>query len=265
VNALPLYRQEKEWADLGVELSRATLANWMISCSHSWLMPLLEHMRKDLLSREVLHADETTVQVLKEEGKSPESTSYMWLYRTGNWDKKPILIFDYKPSRSGENPKDYLKEFKGFLHSDGYSGYDKVEDITRVGCFAHLRRKFVEAMPPGAEKLLVPCTAEVGKSYCDQLFKLEQGLTELTPEVRKQRRLEKAEPILEAFFGWLESVTALKNSKLSKAITYALNQRSYLENYLLDGRCSLSNNLAENSIRPFCVGRNYVLNKVMCC
>lgn len=179
----------------------------------------------------------------------------MWLYRTGKWDKKPIVIFDYQPSRSGDNPKNYLKEFKGYLHSDGYTGYDKVEGITRVGCFAHLRRKFIEAMPPGAEKLLVPCTAEIGKNYCDQLFKLEQVFSELPPKERKQQRLEQAAPILEAFWSWLETVTALKNSKLNKAITYAMNQKTYLENYLLDGRCSLSNNIAENSIRPFCVGR----------
>ena len=179
----------------------------------------------------------------------------MWLYQTGNWDNKPIVIFDYKSSRSGAHPQDYLNGFHGFLHTDGYGGYEKVDGIVRCGCWAHLRRKFVEAMPPGAEKLITPCTAEIGKGYCDQLFKLEKEFAEFSYEERRNKRLEKEKPILEAFWCWLETITALKNSKLNKAITYAWNQKKYLENYLLDGRCSLSNNIAENSIRPFCVGR----------
>jgi len=255
VNALPLYRQEKEWEQLGVAISRATLANWMICSSRSWFVPLIEYMRTELLTREVLHADETTVQVLKEEGKAPTSTSYMWLYRTGNWDNKPIVIFDYKSSRSGTHPHDYLNGFHGFLHTDGYGGYEKVDGIIRCGCWADLRRKFVDAMPPGAEKLINPCTAEIGKEYCDQLFKLEKEFAEFPYEERRKMRLEKEKPILEAFWCWQETITALKNSKLNKAITYAWNQKKNLENFLLDGRCSLSNNLAENSIRPFCIGR----------
>lgn len=202
-----------------------------------------------------IHADETTVQVLKEEGKTPTSTSYIWLYRTGNWDKKTIVLFQYKPSRSGSNAKEYLQEFHGYLHTDGYAGYEKVEGIQRVGCWAHVRRKFVEAMPPGVEKLLVPCTAEVGKHYCDQLFKLEKELVDLSAHERKEQRLKQELPILGAFWCWLDTVTALKNSKLSKAVVYARNQKDYLENYLKNGNCSLSNNIAENSIRPFCVGR----------
>lgn len=255
VNALPLYRQEEEWKQLGIEISRATLANWIIIASRTWLFPLVEHLRKELLTRQILHADETTVQVLKEEGKSPTSTSYMWLYRTGKWDTKPIVLFQYQPSRSGKNPQEYLSDFKGYLHTDGYVGYEKVEGVIRVGCWAHLRRKFMEAMPKGAEKLLVPCTAEKGKHFCDELFRLEKECISLSSKERKEQRLKKETPILDAFWSWLDTIVALKNSKLSKAIIYAKNQKTYLENYLKDGNCSLSNNIAENSIRPFCVGR----------
>ncbi|MBQ1241562.1 MAG: IS66 family transposase [Lachnospiraceae bacterium] len=254
VNSVPLYRQEKDWEQLGISLSRATMANWVIRCSQDYLYPVIEHLRKELLSREVIHCDETPVQVLKEEGKKPQTQSYMWLYRTGNDDKSPVILYDYQPSRNGDHAVTYLKDFKGYVHSDGYSGYNKLSGIIRCGCWAHLRRKFIEAIPSkktGTE----PTTAEIGRDYCNQLFEIESGLKDLSPEERKLKRLELERPVLDAFWCWLEKLNVLKGSALFKAITYAKNQKPYLENYLLDGRCALSNNAAENAIRPFTVGR----------
>ena len=147
VNSVPLYRQEKEWEQLGISLSRATMANWVIRCSQDYLYPVIEHLRKELLSREVIHCDETPVQVLKEDGKKPQTQSYMWLYRTGNDDKSPVILYDYQPSRNGDHAVTYLKDFNGYVHSDGYSGYNKLSGITRCGCWAHLRCKFIEAIP----------------------------------------------------------------------------------------------------------------------
>jgi transposase len=255
VNAVPLYRQEKEWERCGIRLSRATLANWIIRCSQDWFTPLIQCLHKKLLEQDILHADETTVQVLKEDGKKATSTSYMWLYRTGAGAKEPIVLFDYRPSRGGANAANYLKGFHGYLHTDGYTGYDKVTDVIRCGCWAHLRRKFVEAMPPGAEKQLIVSPAETGRDYCNKLFHMEKEMESLSPEERKKLRLKTEKPLLEAFWCWLEKLDPLSGSKLGKAVVYAKNQRTYLENYLLDGRCSISNNLAENSIRPFTTGR----------
>ena len=144
VNAVPLYRQEKEWENMGLSLSRATMANWIIRCSQDYLMPVVEHLRKELLSRDIIHCDETPVQVLKEEGKKPQTKSYMWIYRTGNDDKAPVILYDYQPSRNGDHAVTFLNDFKGYVHSDGYSGYNKLTNITRCGCWAHLRRKFVD-------------------------------------------------------------------------------------------------------------------------
>ena len=104
-------------------------------------------MRRQMLSRDIVHADETPVQVLKEDGKKPQSKSYMWIYRTGNDGREPIIMYDYQPSRNGDNAATYLKDFKGFVHCDGYSGYSKLTEVTRCGCWAHIRRKFVEANP----------------------------------------------------------------------------------------------------------------------
>lgn len=254
VNSIPLYRQEKDWQNLGIALSRATMANWVIRCSQDYLKPIIEYMRSELLAREIVHCDETPVQVLKEDGKKPQTKSYMWLYRTGNDDKAPIILYDYQSSRNGEHAATYLKNFKGYVHSDGYSGYNKLSGIIRCGCWAHLRRKFIEAIP--AKKTGTELTiAEIGLEYCNKLFEVESCLKDLSAEERKDKRLELEKPILDAFWCWLEKVNALKGSSLFKAITYAKKQKSYLENYLLDGRCAISNNIAENAIRPFTVGR----------
>ena len=255
VNSIPLYRQEKDWEQMGIALSRATMANWVIRSSQDHFEPVIRHLQKELLKREVIHCDETPVQVLKEEGKKPQTKSYMWLYRTGNDGKAPIILYDYQPSRSGENAASYLKDFKGYVHSDGYSGYNKLDGITRCGCWAHLRRKFVEAIPDKKAADAPLTSAEIGRDYCNQLFKVEESLKDLTPEERFCKRLELEKPILEAFWCWLESLKVLKGSALGKAVTYAMNQRPFMENYLLDGRCALSNNAAENAIRPFTVGR----------
>ncbi len=254
VNSVPLYRQEKAWEQMGVALSRATMANWVIRCSEDYLKPVVEHMRKQLLSRDIIHCDETPVQVLKEEGKKPQTKSYMWLYRTGIDDEKPVVLYDYQPSRNGDHAVTFLKDFKGYVHSDGYSGYNKLTGIVRCGCWAHLRRKFIEAIPQrkSTEGLT---NAEIGRNYCDQLFMIERDLKELSPEERKSKRLELEKPVLEAFWCWLKNLEVLKGSALGKAVTYALNQKKYMENYLLDGRCCISNNAAENAIRPFTVGR----------
>ena len=147
VNSMPLYRQEKNWENLGISLKRSTMANWIIRCFQDYLFPIINHLREQLLKRDLIHCDETPIQVLKEEGKKPQTKSYMWLYRSGNDGMTPIVLYDYQPSRNGGHPETYLKAFKGYLHSHGYSGYNKLRDVIRVGCLAHLRRKFVEAIP----------------------------------------------------------------------------------------------------------------------
>lgn len=255
VNSVPLYRQEKDWEQLGISLSRATMANWIIRCAEDYLIPVTEHLQNLLLKRDILHCDETPVQVLKEDGKKPQTKSYMWLYRTGGDDKEPIILYDYQPSRNGDHAATFLKSFKGYIHSDGYQGYNKLKDVVRCGCWAHLRRKFVEAIPGKKAEGSPTTAAETGLNYCNQLFRIEESLKSLPAESRYLQRQELEKPVLEAFWCWLSGLKPLRGSALGKAVTYAQNQKPFMENYLLDGRLSISNNAAENAIRPFTVGR----------
>jgi transposase len=256
VNALPLYRQEKEWKTLGVSLSRATMANWILAASRDWLTPIVELMHKKALNEKHLHVDETTIQVMNEEGRKNTSDSYMWVYSTGKHSKNLIRIFEYQPGRSGKYPEKFLKNFKGYLHTDAYAGYNKVSGITRCLCWAHLRRYFVDALPKDINSPEATLPSQ-GIEFCNKLFDIEKKLEGLTSEERTQERLKQEKPILDAFWSWVEKSkdSILPKSKLSEAFKYSLNQKEDLMNYLKDGNCSISNNLAENSIRPFTIGR----------
>ena len=257
VKGIPLYRQEQEWKRMGIEISRQTMANWMIQGSSRWFKPLHERMREHLLQKEILHADETTLQVLKEPGRNANSTSYMWLYRTGREDT-PIILYDYQTTRAGKHPARFLKGFKGYLHTDGYDGYSLMSEVTLVGCWAHARRYFVDALkvlPP--QKDNTPTATEEGLKFCNKLFEIEKGLRHLTELERYKGRLKKSVPVLDDFKEWLryQKPRVLPKSPLGKAIKYCLNQWDKLTGFLLDGRLEIDNNRAERSIKPFVIGR----------
>jgi len=260
VMGVPLYRQEQELKRMGISLSRQTMSNWILRASEEYLSPVWDRLHEEMLSREVLHADETTLQVLKEPGRSAQSKSYLWLYHTSGDTKKPIVLCEYHPSRSGENARAFLSGFKGYLHTDGYSGYHGFsEDITVVGCWAHARRKFDEALkslPKGKQK---GSSAAQGLAFCDMLFKMESGFAGLTPEQRYEQRLKQEKPVLDAFWAWAECRTVAPKSALGKAMTYLKDQWPYLTNYLKDGRLELSNNRAERGIKPFVIDRKNFL------
>jgi transposase len=260
VNAMPLNRQANEFERLGIELSRQTMANWVIKCAEEWLSPIYSLMKEELLKKEVLHADETVVQVLKEPGKTAQSNSYMWLYRTSGDIDDAIVLYEYQPDRKYTRPENFLKGFRGYLHADGYEAYHKLpKDITICGCFSHCRRKFDEALKALAAREQIGSKALQGKNYCDKLFKIEQDIATLNVEDKFIKRQELSKPILDEFLSWLNNCNALPKSALGKAVTYALNQWTYLTNYLLDGRCELSNNRAERSIKLFVIGRKNFL------
>ena len=264
--AVPLYRQEQQFKNFGIDLSRQNLANWIIHGANHWLVHIYDRMHYHLLKETVIHADETTMQVLDEEGKKPTSKSYMWLYATGMYST-PIFLYEYQPSRAKKHPKEFLKGFNGFLQTDGYQAYNAVEDVTLVGCFAHARRGFTDtlkALPK--DSTLSRTNAEEGLEFCDKLFKLEKEYRKenLTPEEIYIKRLEKTKPILQDFLSWLKTKEkqVLPKTSLGKAISYCLNQWDKLTAFMQDGRLEISNNRAERAIKPFVIGRkNFLFSK----
>mgnify|MGYP005894874361 FL=1 len=254
----PLYRLQQEFERQGLKLSRQTMSNWLLNTSEKWLRPVYDTLREQLRKETALHADETTLQVLKEPGRSSASKSYMWLYRTSGCAKQAIVLYEYQSTRKAEHAEAFLQGFNGWLHADGYQGYHKLpENIRVVGCWAHARRKFDEALQTLPKEMQKDSPAAIGECYCSRLFKLEQAFAELTPEERYEKRLEQAKPVLDALLSWaneMQAKTAPK-SALGRAIHYLLEQWPYLARYLEDGRLELSNNRAERSIKPFVMGR----------
>jgi transposase len=256
VNGVPLYRQEKGLQYDNVALSRQTMANWLIYCAQNYLAAIYNLMIAYLIREAILHADETTVQVLIEAGRTAQSKSYEWLYRTSGYTKHPIVIYEYQETRKQEHPQTFLKEFKGYLHADGYQGYHNLHsDITVVGCWYHARAYWWDLYVTIPEDKRDGSIAERGLIYINLLFAFEDEFRDMTPEERFESRLEYSKRVSDEFFTWVGSLNALPKSLLGAAIYYALAQRVYLENVYLDGRLEFSNNRAERSIKPFAQGR----------
>ena len=255
-NGLPYCRQEKDWKQYGAAITRATMANWVIHNSEAFFLPMYEYFHRKLLERGFAMADETPLQVLHEPGRRAQTKSYMWLFRSGEDGGQPIILYKYSETRAGDNAVDFLHGFKGYLMCDGYSGYNKVPDAKRTACWAHIRRYLTDAIPKGKELDYAQPSVQ-GIMYINQLFHLEDMIkTKYTSfDAIKKARLEKEKPIVEGFLSWLDNQSPVRGSRMDKAVTYIQNRRPYLATYLEDGRCSFSNNLSENAIRPFTVGR----------
>ena len=266
-SGLPLYRQEQIFKQQGFPLTRTIMANWVITVSKLYFEKIYLRLCKLIVKQKVIHADETPIQVLKEPGKKPQQKSYMWVYSTSKRADIQIRCFSYENTRSGERAHKFLKDFTGTLISDGYNGYLKVE-TTRAGCWAHMRRKWVEAMPTGVPS--ENSTAAIGLDYCTRLFGFERRIEHLTDEQRTVERQKihvkdeicsddrkepaSAKEILQEYWTWIDTI-GVTTGKLKKAVTYALNQKPYLETFLEHGEIEISNNQVENAIRPFVVGR----------
>jgi hypothetical protein len=213
-------------------------------------------MKRQLLACPVIHADESPVQVLNEPGRKVTSKSYMWVYRTGIYEPNAIVLYEYSPTRAGANAGKFLAGYEGALVADGYDGYNGVT-ATRCGCFAHVRRKFFEALPPKDKDGVFPPGSQsvIGLEYCNRLFAIETSLQDKPSQFRNKIRQHCSQKIIDAFFAWLDTVNPSSGSKLSKAVGYARGERKYLCAFLDDPLVPISNNAAENAIRPFVIGR----------
>jgi len=256
VESMPLYRQEQHLARFGIPLSRQTLANWMIQSAERWLRHLYARMHTHILKQDILHADETSLQVLHEEGREASNSSFMWLYRTGRGGP-PIVLYDYQTTRASKHPVKFLSGFKGYIHVDGYAGYHALTDVTLVGCVAHARRKFTEALAALPKGSTAVVEAQTGLDYCNKLFAIEREVAGQSPQERFKYRQAHSRPTLESFSAWLkyQAPRVLPKSSFGQAIAYCRNQWDKLTAFLQDGRLELDNNRGERSIKPFVIGR----------
>ena len=256
--ALPLYRQEQELSRCGVTISRQTMANWVIFVHKHYFEDLIQAMHEELLGSQILHADETTLRVLGEDKKK----CYVWVYRTSGDTERPVILYDYQPSRAGTCASTFLDGFSGLLHTDGYEAYHckLPPEITVVGCWAHMRRKFMDALKSLPKEIREKHPAHKGLDYCNRLFALEEDYAKAGISFRERHdaRLQYSKPVAEEFFAWAkaeEITNPVPKTMYGAAVGYALNQKGWLMNVFLDGRLELSNNRAERAVRPFAIGR----------
>lgn len=262
VDALPFYRQEKQFLRIGVEISRASMCSWARKVAESCDI-LLMMLKKEILSGPLINIDETPTQVFNEPNKSNTTKSYMWVFRGGT-PEHPGILFEYHPSRSGDVPAAFLNGYQGVVQTDGYSAYsflDAVQGILHMGCWTHARRKFMDVVKAAGKPKGKKKTGKAGKalSYIRKLYKIEKDAKSagLTGDALLQERQEKAKPVLDEFKKWLDATVEITppQSLLGKAVNYALNQWHRLVVYADTAHVTLDNNMAENTIRPFVIGR----------
>ena len=258
---LPLYRQEAMWQRMEIDMPRSSLCGWVLKTAEL-CEPLVKLLKQNIVVYDYVQVDETTVQVLNEIGRDNQTKSYMWVYRGGG--DQPSIVYEYQETRGGYHAQQFLAGFKGYLQSDAFSGYNWAlndNNIVSVGCHAHARRPFAELAKSNKTTGL---SHEALKFY-RKLYAIEKDAREnkLSAELRYQLRLEKSVPILAAFKKWLDHhlPKTSEQAVIGKAIRYCLSHWDELNNYLKDGRIEIDNNLVENAIRPFALGRkNWLFN-----
>ncbi|MER9572759.1 IS66 family transposase [Mesorhizobium opportunistum] len=261
VDGTPLYRLAQAFERAGVPVSRGALGHWVIGSSEKHLARIYDVLKLRLRSQPLIHGDETTVQVLKETDREATSTSYMWAYRSGQDSDEPIVLLDYQPGRGQIHPQTFLGDYRGIVMSDGYSAWRTLEGATHLGCMAHSRRRFVDALKARKKGGGPP---EQALRFFEQLYRVERQARNEIPEDGETRdhcirrfRQQHSVPILNALKAWLDDIApkVLPDSKLGDAVSYTLNQWGYLTRYTEDGSMPIDNNLLERDIRIFATGR----------
>lgn len=261
-NAVPLYRQEQEFARNDANISRQTMAGWVIRTAERYISLIYDRLKEELGKSRVIHADETPVMVTKD-GRESMHKNYMWVYRSGSLCRaRQIVIYDYQKTRKAEAPYKFLKGFEGGLVCDGYQVYHTLENrddtnFTVAGCWAHARRPFAQVCKSLGEKRASGTVAAEGLVQIQNIYQMDKTLLKLPPSERKKRRKMLVKPLVDAFFKWCtESLGRVPpSSETAEGIRYCLNQEKYLRVFLTEPRIPIDNNLAEQAIRPFCVGK----------
>lgn len=258
VDGVPLHRQESQFARMGVHLPRNTMARWLIQLA-SLILPLLNLLEDALRTGRYIQCDETPFKVLKEVGRLAAALSYMWVRRGGEPGRE-VVLYLYEPSRSGEVARRILEGYQGYVQCDGYSAYGSLEaqGIVLLGCMAHVRRKFVEALKTlSRQEVSQKAKAAQAVAYIKKLYAIEEQVRDKSENVRLEIRQSQAIPVLTEFKAWLDAQAevVLPKSPLGKAVSYALNQWTKVIRYCDQGYLEIDNNADERAIRPFAIGR----------
>ena len=261
-NAIPLYRQEQEFARNDVNISRHTMANWVITSAERYLSLVYDRLKEELLGSPVIHADETPVMVSKD-GREGMHKNYMWVYRSGSMCKSnQAILYDYQKTRKADAPRKFLSEFDGKLICDGYQVYHTLEkredtDFKVAGCWAHARRPFAQVYKSLGEEKAAGTVAAEALVQIQNIYHTDNQLLKLPPSQRKKCRKTLVKPLVDTFFEWCRnSIDRVPpSSETADGIKYCINQENYLRVFLDDPQIPLDNNLAEQAIRPFCVGK----------
>lgn len=264
-NAMPLYRIEQEFWRSDLNISRSVMSNWVIKSTEIYLFLLYNKLHEELLKRYVVQADETTCQVTKD-GRATNTKSYMFVYRTCELEKeKQIVLYDYQKTRGSDHVIEFLNGFNGWLETDAYSGYHRVDrlcnDIKVAHCWAHARRDFSDAQKAfkgDTKQAQKKSIAYKALKLIGAIYAQEDNLKELTPEERLIHRQEVIAPLVEAYFAWVkkQDTSTIASQATVDGINYSLNQEKYLRSFLLDGNIPIDNSASERAIRPFTVGRS---------
>ena len=261
VNAVPLYRSEKEFERYGVSINRKNMAHWMIRLSEEYLSLLYDYLHQKLYEYHVIQADETPCLVTKD-GRPAGSKSWMWVYRSGHlYQKEQIVLYEYQKTRNTSHPREFLKDYSGICLTDGYQVYHSLEkekeDLTIAGCWVHCRRRFVEALKVIPKEARSKSNAYLVMKQIQAIYREEGKLQDLTAEERLQQRQVVVKPLVDALFAYLKKthIEVSPKSKLGDAYGYTLNQEKYLRVFLADGEVPIDNNAAERAIRGFCIGK----------
>ena len=261
VNAVPLYRLEKEFERYGLAITRQNMANWVIRLGESCFGPLYDYLHTLLYRYLVIQADETPVLVNKD-GRPAGSKSWMWVYRSGClYQKEQVILYEYQKTRNASHPRKFLKDYNGICVTDGYQVYHTLEkekeDLKIAGCWVHCRRKFEEALEVIPKELRKQSVLDLLMNQIRAIYREEGKLSGFSADERVEKRQLVVKPLVDAFFAYVKqnSGRVPKSGKAREAFTYALNQEPYLRVFLENGNVPMDNNASERAIRGFCIGK----------
>ena len=261
VNAVPLYRLEKEFERYGLAITRQNMANWVIRLGESCFGPLYDYLHTLLYRYPVIQADETPVLVNKD-GRPAGSKSWMWVYRSGClYQKEQVILYEYQKTRNASHPRKFLKDYNGICVTDGYQVYHTLEkekeDLKIAGCWVHCRRKFAEALEVIPKELRKQSVLDLLMNQIRAIYREEGKLSGFSADERVEKRQLVVKPLVDAFFAYVKqnSGRVPKSGKAREAFTYALNQEPYLRVFLENGNVPMDNNASERAIRGFCIGK----------